>query len=130
MHGSPDFGIPLILDLGENLAKSGSQPHEMLFLQLQRRRLAALAEYGRQVGLAFQIVDDLLDVRGRQTALGKRVGKDSPCGKLTFPGVLGVEESQRRARMLIDAACEALRPLAAPTNHLEALAHYVLQRNR
>ncbi len=95
-----------------------------------RRRLAALAEYGRQVGLAFQIIDDLLDVRGRQTELGKRVGKDSDCGKLTFPGILGLEASAQRAEMLIDAACEALGPLSAPTDHLEALAHYVLERNR
>ncbi|HLA84788.1 MAG TPA: farnesyl diphosphate synthase [Thermoguttaceae bacterium] len=93
-------------------------------------QLAALAEYGRCVGLAFQIVDDLLDVQGDEAALGKRVGKDSDRGKLTFPGVLGVEQSTRRAEMLVTAACEAIGRLDAPTDHLETLARYVLERNR
>jgi geranylgeranyl diphosphate synthase type II len=58
---------------------------------------AALERYGRKIGLAFQIADDLLDVEGDEAAMGKRVGKDSEHGKLTFPGLLGVEESRRRA---------------------------------
>ncbi|MBN2218160.1 MAG: polyprenyl synthetase family protein [Pirellulales bacterium] len=93
-------------------------------------RLAALTSYGRSVGLAFQIVDDLLDVRGDEAALGKRVGKDSDLGKLTFPAILGVEESQRRAESLVAAGCEAIAPLAGAADHLRTLAHYVLERNR
>ncbi|MBN1591039.1 MAG: polyprenyl synthetase family protein [Pirellulales bacterium] len=93
-------------------------------------QLAALAEYGRSVGLAFQIVDDLLDVRGDEAAVGKRVGKDSDYGKLTFPGILGIDESTRRAEALVDAGCEAIRRLSTPTDHLAMLARYVLERNR
>lgn len=89
----------------------------------------ALEEYGKRLGLAFQIVDDLLDVRGDAGTLGKRAGKDSDRGKLTFPGILGVEESERRARLLIDEACAALAPLGKPAGCLEALARYVLERN-
>jgi geranylgeranyl diphosphate synthase type II len=92
-------------------------------------QLAALERYGRKIGLAFQIADDLLDVEGDEAALGKRVGKDSEHGKLTFPGLLGVEESRRRATRLIDEACAALEPLGEKRAGLEALARYVVERN-
>ena len=93
-------------------------------------RQAALEQFGRKIGLAFQITDDLLDVEGDEAALGKRVGKDSKHGKLTFPGLLGIDESQRRAQRLIDEACTALEPLGEKRAGLEALARYVLERNR
>jgi geranylgeranyl diphosphate synthase type II len=89
----------------------------------------ALSEFGRRLGLAFQITDDLLDVRGDATAMGKRAGKDSGRGKLTFPGILGVEESVRRAELLVSQARGALAPLAPHAKGLEALAQYVLERN-
>ena len=62
--------------------------------------------------------------------MGKRVGKDSGRGKLTFPGLLGVEESARRARQLIDEACQTLAPLGPRAAGLVALARYVVERNR
>jgi geranylgeranyl diphosphate synthase type II len=91
---------------------------------------AALETYGEKLGLAFQITDDLLDVRGEEAAMGKRVRKDAERGKLTFPGLLGIEESARRAEQLVVGACEALRPLGGRASHLNALARYVLERNR
>lgn len=92
--------------------------------------LAALAEYGRKLGLAFQIVDDLLDVEGNETVLGKRTRKDVNRGKLTFPGLLGVEPSRRRAERLLDEACAALARFGAQAEELSALARYVLERDR
>jgi geranylgeranyl diphosphate synthase type II len=94
------------------------------------RRLAALDAYGESLGLAFQIVDDLLDVEGDTAALGKRAGKDSHRGKLTFPTILGVEESRRRAAHLIERATAALAPLEPRAAGLAALARFVLERNR
>jgi len=91
-------------------------------------QLAALDSYGERLGLAFQIVDDLLDLEGSEANLGKRTGKDSPRGKLTFPAVLGVDESRRRAAALIAAAIDAIEPLGPPVAGLEALAKYVLER--
>jgi len=91
---------------------------------------AALEAFGGKLGLAFQITDDLLDVRGEEREVGKRLGKDAHRGTLTFPGLLGIEESQRRAERLIHEACEALRPLGAGAGNLDALARYVLERNR
>jgi geranylgeranyl diphosphate synthase type II len=90
----------------------------------------SLVSYGQRLGLAFQITDDLLDVRGDAAEVGKRVGKDSNRGKVTFPGVLGVNESVRRAEQLIGQATEALRPFGPSAAGLEALARYVLERNR
>ena len=89
----------------------------------------ALDTYGEKLGVAFQIADDLLDVRGCEADTGKRVGKDSQLGKLTFPGLLGVEESLARAERLVAEACAALLPLGRPAAPLESLARYVLDRN-
>jgi len=95
-----------------------------------RPRIDALADYGRRLGLAFQIVDDLLDVRGDENAVGKRLQKDARGGKRTFPGLIGVEASIRRAEQLVAEACAALEPLGPGANDLRALAGYVLERNR
>jgi geranylgeranyl diphosphate synthase type II len=93
-------------------------------------QLAALDGYGERLGLAFQIVDDLLDVAGDTATLGKRTQKDSDRGKLTFPGLLGVEESRRRAAELADEACAALIPLGSAAEPLVALVRFVVERNR
>jgi geranylgeranyl diphosphate synthase, type II len=93
-------------------------------------QLSLLDQYGQNIGLAFQIIDDLLDVRSSEQSLGKRVGKDARQGKLTFPAVLGLDQSAQYAGQLIDKACEALVPLGSRSAGLDALARYVLQRNR
>jgi len=92
--------------------------------------LTSLDEYGRRLGLAFQITDDLLDVRSTEENMGKRVGKDAEKGKITFPGLLGVDESAAYAGQLIAEACAAVEPLAPQAEGLIALARFVLQRNR
>ncbi len=106
------------LELGAICAGAGSE------------QIDALKAFGARLGLAFQITDDLLDVRGDSDAVGKRVGKDAEQGKATYPALLGVEASVRRAERLIEEACDALRPLAARGAGLEAVARYVLERNR
>jgi geranylgeranyl diphosphate synthase type II len=91
---------------------------------------AALDRYGRAVGLAFQIVDDLLDVQGDEVKLGKRVGKDSGLGKWTYPRFLGIEGSRLRARQLADEAVAAVEPLGSGGRWLRALALALLERDR
>jgi len=91
--------------------------------------MAALETYGGKLGLAFQIVDDLLDFGGDAQKLGKRTQKDVERGKLTFPAVLGVEESRRRARELIEEAKTALAVFGSRAFGLAALADYVLERD-
>ena len=92
-------------------------------------QIEALTAYGTKLGLAFQITDDLLDVGGNEETVGKRVGKDSQRGKLTFPRVVGAEESAVRAERLIDEACAALDVFDSTSGRLEALARYILERN-
>jgi geranylgeranyl diphosphate synthase type II len=92
--------------------------------------VAHLDEYGKHLGLAFQIVDDLLDLDGDAGAMGKRAQKDNSRGKLTFPALLGRVESSRRAADLIAAARRAVAPFGHRAQGLDALACFVLERNR
>lgn len=91
--------------------------------------LRRLQNYGESVGLAFQIADDLLDVGGDAVRMGKNVRKDAGIGKLTYPGLLGVDESRRRAVRLIEHACEQLEPLGPGGLRLQQLARYVVERD-
>ena len=92
-------------------------------------QLAALDDYGDKVGLAFQIIDDWLDVRGNEAAMGKRLRKDSDLGKLTFPTLLGMDQSRVRAEQLIAEACERISSFGSRASKLEAMARYILERN-
>jgi geranylgeranyl diphosphate synthase type II len=86
--------------------------------------------YGRRFGLVFQITDDLLDVEGDAAQTGKRVGKDAARGKLTYPGLLGIEESRRRAEELARQARAELAPLGPAGRRLDALLGLILARDR
>jgi geranylgeranyl diphosphate synthase type II len=86
--------------------------------------------YGRCLGLAFQITDDLLDVEGDAGQTGKRVRKDAARGKLTYPGLLGAAESRRRAERLCREAREQVQPLGPAAHRMLALVSYVLERDR
>src|SRR5262245_65509239 len=88
----------------------------------------ALDRFGRAFGLAFQIADDLLDLQGSSERTGKRVGKDAARGKLTFPGLLGVDESRRRVRELYAEAAEAADALGPPARPLADLARSLTER--
>jgi geranylgeranyl diphosphate synthase type II len=90
--------------------------------------LAAADDYAAAFGLLFQVTDDLLDATGSAEAAGKRVGKDAARGKLTYPGLLGVEESRRRAAKLGQDAVAAAGRLGS--EWLARLAQYVVERDR
>jgi len=89
-----------------------------------------LVEYGQHLGLAFQIVDDLLDFRGSQTKMGKQTGKDADRGKLTFPSVLGEAESESYLREITEKAIQAIEPFGDSAKPLELLANFVVSRSR
>ncbi len=92
--------------------------------------LRRLDQFGHCFGLVFQITDDLLDVEGTTQGTGKRTQKDAARGKLTYPGLLGSEESRRRAHLLGEQAYENLEPLGPAGSALAALMKFVLARNR
>jgi len=87
-----------------------------------------LTDYGAKVGLAFQIVDDLLDVVGSKEAMGKAVGKDRQQQKATYPALHGIEESRRMAAKLVEDACAALAPYRALADRLQAIARFLVAR--
>jgi geranylgeranyl diphosphate synthase type II len=95
-----------------------------------RELLDRLDGYGRCLGLLFQITDDLLDVEGQAEQAGKRVGKDASRNKLTYPGLLGIEESRRRARELGRKAADHVAPLGEVAAPLVELVSFVLTRDR
>jgi geranylgeranyl diphosphate synthase type II len=90
--------------------------------------IARLSEYARKVGLAFQIVDDVLDVTGTQQELGKTPNKDQKSRKATFPRLFGVEGSMRRARELVDSAKQEIEPFGSRALPLFAMADYIHTR--
>ena len=87
-----------------------------------------LCEFGFELGLAFQIVDDRLDVEGDEAALGKSVGKDEAAGKATFVSTLGADGARREALALVDRAAARLQPFGAAAEPLRAFCDYVLNR--
>ena len=70
--------------------------------------VAAIDDYARELGLAFQIIDDVLDVEGSSASLGKTPGKDAATGKPTYPALYGIDESRRLASACVDRAAKAL----------------------
>ena len=92
--------------------------------------LEALGIYARGIGLAFQIIDDILDVTASSDVLGKTAGKDLLADKTTYPKLLGLEESRRRAEELVSEAKAVLMPWHANSGPLLALADYITNRDR
>ncbi len=92
------------------------------------KELACLEDYGKKIGLAFQIVDDLLDIEGDPSLVGKSLGKDEDQRKATFPSIYGVEQSRQMAQDLIEEAKASVGRFGPKANLLIALADYILSR--
>ena len=88
----------------------------------------ALNTYGKKIGLAFQIIDDILDIIGEDDKLGKKTGADLEKGKMTYPALYGIEESRNKATLLIEEAIESLSMFAEKAIPLAEIARYILNR--
>ncbi len=99
-----------------------------IFAGAQEADLARLTIYGRKIGLAFQIVDDLLDVLGSSATLGKTAGKDDHMRKATYPAIYGIDESRRIASRLIEEACESLEFYGEQAHRLQQIAYFLIER--
>jgi len=91
-------------------------------------QLAAVTDYGRHLGLAFQIVDDVLDVTSTPQQMGKATGKDAAKGKNTYPVLMGLDPSRREAAVQLQSAIQALDPLGTAADGLRSLARFVVER--
>src|SRR5580700_3142467 len=93
-------------------------------------QLKALTDFGYHVGLAFQVIDDILDVTQTSEQLGKTAGKDTQAQKATYPSIIGLEKSRKIATQLTDKAFAALKIFKGRAVALEGLAEYLLKRDR
>ncbi len=93
-------------------------------------QIKKLIDYGTALGLAFQVIDDLLDVVGDQEKIGKPVGSDLKKQKATFPALFGIEETRKRANELKDQALNAIADFGSEAEPLRAIARYVVERDR
>jgi len=91
-------------------------------------QIKALSKYGKNLGLAFQVIDDILDIIGDEKKLGKRVRSDIKKGKLTYPSLIGLEKAKELAQKYTEKAVSALEPLGEKAKFLKELAYFMLNR--
>jgi geranylgeranyl diphosphate synthase type II len=92
--------------------------------------LEALASYGKNIGLAFQVSDDILDIEGDSRELGKNVGSDTRQEKITYPAILGLKRSKQIQKELLEQAIESLSPFDQRAEPLRHIAKYIIARRR
>jgi len=101
-----------------------------LYAGAKDRDVAKLRMFGRSVGLAFQIVDDVLDVTQTSEQLGKTAGKDTTAEKATYPALFGIEESVKKADALVASAFTQLDPFGECAATLKEIARYLVERKK
>jgi geranylgeranyl diphosphate synthase type II len=99
-----------------------------IIANIGRDKLKALTRYGENIGLTFQIIDDILDVEGNTEELGKSTGSDKKKKKMTYPSLHGVEGSRQKANELISEAIDALRIFSSKADSLREIAYYLIKR--
>ena len=96
----------------------------------RKRQMEILNTYARNIGLAFQVTDDILNVEGNPKIMGKAVGTDELREKNTYPAILGLETSRQFAKNLVDEALQVLKVFDKTADPLRALATYIIERKR
>ena len=100
-----------------------------LLSNLEEENIKLLKRYGEKIGLAFQIQDDIIDIESPTSVSGKNQGSDIVQNKITYPSVVGLDESKAKAQKLAKEAKEILVPLSEKADNLRLLADYVITRN-
>jgi geranylgeranyl diphosphate synthase type II len=94
----------------------------------RENKIQALADYGMNIGLAFQIADDILNVEGDRQLMGKNTGSDAAMGKVTYPSLMGMDKAKEKLQQHIDAAIAALSIFDKRALPLRVIAHYIMER--
>jgi geranylgeranyl diphosphate synthase type II len=130
-EGKPDMDLPTVQYI--HTRKTGalikaSVVAGALLGSADDTQLAAIRRYGKAVGLAFQIADDILDIEGTTDEIGKDAGSDQARGKATYPAVMGLVAAKQEAQAVMDEAMLALEPLGAAAEPLREIARYIVER--
>jgi geranylgeranyl diphosphate synthase type II len=99
-----------------------------LLAGIRENKLKSLTTYGENIGLAFQIVDDILDIEGVTEELGKSAGSDIEKNKMTYPSLIGIYESRKRAQELVAEAIKSIRKFSSEALPLREIARYLIKR--
>lgn len=99
-----------------------------LFAGIRENKLKSLTTYGENIGLAFQIVDDILDIEGVTEELGKSAGSDIEKNKMTYPSLIGIDESRKRAQEMVAEAIKSIREFSSDALPLREIARYLIKR--
>ncbi len=99
-----------------------------LLANTTKKKIEALTTYGENLGLAFQIIDDILDIEGTTESIGKTIGSDIKKNKMTYPAIVGIDGSRNKAKELIMIAIDSLNIFSNEADNLRELALYLLER--
>ncbi len=130
-HTRPDLAMLEYIHRSKTAALiSASVVSGGLYAGADDNAVGKLRSFGQSVGLAFQIVDDVLDVTQTSEQLGKTAGKDTAAQKVTYPALFGVEESLKKAEALVESALSSLGGFGARAETLKALAKFLVERTK
>ncbi len=107
---------------------SGSLRAGAILANCTKPSLSAITRYGENIGLAFQVIDDILDIEGNTEELGKTAGSDERKKKMTYPALYGIEQSREKAGELISEAIFAIKDFSGKAEPLREIARYFLER--
>jgi geranylgeranyl diphosphate synthase type II len=130
-HSQPDIKMLEYIHRSKTAALiSASVVSGGLYAGARDQAIAKLRSFGQSIGLAFQIVDDVLDVTQTSEQLGKTAGKDIAAEKTTYPALFGVDKSLKQADTLVATACASLDSFGAESDTLKALARFLVERKK
>jgi geranylgeranyl diphosphate synthase type II len=130
-HSPPDINMLEYIHRSKTAALIGASVISGgLYAGARDRAVDKLRSFGQSIGLAFQIVDDVLDVTQTSEQLGKTAGKDVAAEKTTYPALFGVDKSLKQADALIDTACTSLESFGSAADTLKALARFLVERKK
>ena len=130
-HSQPDIKMLEYIHRSKTAALiSASVVSGGLYAGARDQAIAKLRSFGQSIGLAFQIVDDVLDVTQTSEQLGKTAGKDIAAEKTTYPALFGVDKSLKQADTLVDTACTSLDSFGPAADTLKALARFLVERKK